>query len=307
MEALRFPAQAPPEVVRHLPPEPGDDIWCDLDRADLTDGGQAAPWLDRLHPLTMIALRRERPRHLASAQPAYVHVRLQVPAGAQKFGLDVVLGSGFALTVGIRECHETARLWGAYREGSRNAANVPFALYETLCEVISLLRQHADRLASDSEAVAQRLVRLSEKHLLEDISGVRRDLQAVRFDVAPAVDALGLLAAREEATGQEAAPYLQDVHRQIQEVLEVVDAARSEMGGAVEQYTSVQSTEMNRVMQLFTVVAVIFLPPTLIASIYGMNFRIPEYHWPLGYTWALGLMLLITLSLYAWLRSRRWL
>ncbi|MDD5471339.1 MAG: CorA family divalent cation transporter, partial [Sideroxydans sp.] len=47
----------------------------------------------------------------------------------------------------------------------------------------------------------------------------------------------------------------------------------------------------NRVVKLFSVVSVALLPPTLIASIYGMNFQfMPELHWQLGYPFALLLM-----------------
>lgn len=51
------------------------------------------------------------------------------------------------------------------------------------------------------------------------------------------------------------------------------------------------SVEQNKVIKIFTVMSVIFLPPTLIASIYGMNFRfLPELEWQLGYPLALFLM-----------------
>lgn len=53
------------------------------------------------------------------------------------------------------------------------------------------------------------------------------------------------------------------------------------------------SVEQNKVIKIFTVMSVIFLPPTLIASIYGMNFRVlPELEWQLGYPLAICLMVL---------------
>ena len=53
------------------------------------------------------------------------------------------------------------------------------------------------------------------------------------------------------------------------------------------------SIEQNAIIKIFSVAAVVFLPPTLIASIYGMNFDVmPELHWVFGYPFALGLMVL---------------
>jgi len=54
---------------------------------------------------------------------------------------------------------------------------------------------------------------------------------------------------------------------------------------------------MNRVMQILTIVSMIFLPLTLIAGIYGMNFEnMPELKWHYGYYATLGLMVLISLA-----------
>jgi magnesium transporter len=66
--------------------------------------------------------------------------------------------------------------------------------------------------------------------------------------------------------------------------------------------------EQNAIIKIFSVAAVVFLPPTLVASSYGMNFRfMPELHWPLGYSFAIGLMILSTILPYWYFKSRGWL
>lgn len=65
--------------------------------------------------------------------------------------------------------------------------------------------------------------------------------------------------------------------------------------------------EQNDIIKIFSVAAAMFLPPTLIASIYGMNFRhIPELEWYYGYPIALGVMLLSALLPYLWFRKKKW-
>ena len=66
--------------------------------------------------------------------------------------------------------------------------------------------------------------------------------------------------------------------------------------------------EQNQVIKIFTVVTVVFMPPTLIASIYGMNFiHMPELKWLAGYPFALGLMIFSSLG-FLWLfRRKKWL
>ena len=66
--------------------------------------------------------------------------------------------------------------------------------------------------------------------------------------------------------------------------------------------------EQNGIIKIFSVAAVVFLPPTLVASIYGMNFEImPELKWMLGYPFALGLMVLSAIVPYAYFKRRGWL
>jgi magnesium transporter len=66
--------------------------------------------------------------------------------------------------------------------------------------------------------------------------------------------------------------------------------------------------EQNTIIKIFSVAAVVFLPPTLVASIYGMNFNhMPELEWLLGYPFALGLMVLSAILPFVYFKRRRWL
>ncbi|MFH1117522.1 MAG: magnesium transporter CorA family protein [Pseudomonadota bacterium] len=66
--------------------------------------------------------------------------------------------------------------------------------------------------------------------------------------------------------------------------------------------------EQNNIIKIFSVAAVVFLPPTLIASIYGMNFRfMPELSWDLGYPVAISLMIVSALLPYSFFKRKGWL
>ncbi|MCA0401741.1 MAG: magnesium/cobalt transporter CorA [Proteobacteria bacterium] len=66
--------------------------------------------------------------------------------------------------------------------------------------------------------------------------------------------------------------------------------------------------EQNKIIKIFSVAAVVFLPPTLIASSYGMNFKnMPELEWSVGYPMALGMMVLSAAGTYLFFRLKRWL
>ncbi|HEY0651823.1 MAG TPA: magnesium/cobalt transporter CorA [Chryseosolibacter sp.] len=66
--------------------------------------------------------------------------------------------------------------------------------------------------------------------------------------------------------------------------------------------------EQNQVIKIFTVVTVVFMPPTLIASIYGMNFvHMPEIEWLAGYPFAIGLMIFSSLAFLWFFKRKKWL
>jgi magnesium transporter len=59
---------------------------------------------------------------------------------------------------------------------------------------------------------------------------------------------------------------------------------------------------------VFSIAAVLFLPPTLVGTVYGMNFEnMPELHWTFGYPFALWLMVLSAIVPYYWFKHRGWL
>jgi magnesium transporter len=66
--------------------------------------------------------------------------------------------------------------------------------------------------------------------------------------------------------------------------------------------------EQNAIIKIFSIAAVVFLPPTLIASIYGMNFELmPELKWELGYPFAIVLMVISAIIPYVFFKRRGWL
>jgi magnesium transporter len=105
-------------------------------------------------------------------------------------------------------------------------------------------------------------------------------------------------------------------------VLERIDAARKDNGSLMEHMKFLQgrtnflldatlgliNTEQNQIIKLFSVMAVMLMPPTLIASIYGMNFKnLPELNFEWGYPMALGMMFLSGFVPFVYFKRKGWL
>jgi magnesium transporter len=75
-----------------------------------------------------------------------------------------------------------------------------------------------------------------------------------------------------------------------------------------DTFLGLVNLQQNRIIKIFTVVSVIFMPPTLIASMYGMNFKfMPELDWEFGYPFSIGLMVLFSGAVLIYFRRKKWL
>jgi len=90
--------------------------------------------------------------------------------------------------------------------------------------------------------------------------------------------------------------------------VESIDNLLELVKSALEAHLLLTSAQQNNIIKIFSVAAVVLMPPTLVASIYGMNFKgIPELDWPFGYPAALILMLVVAVLPYLFFKWKKWL
>ncbi|NBN64315.1 magnesium transporter [Microvirga tunisiensis] len=94
--------------------------------------------------------------------------------------------------------------------------------------------------------------------------------------------------------------------RDIQSIKEHADALDTKLAFLLDATVGLVNLEQNQIIKIFSVVAVIFMPPTLIASVYGMNFAaMPELQWAYGYPYSLGLMLVSVALTFLYFRLKK--
>jgi len=102
--------------------------------------------------------------------------------------------------------------------------------------------------------------------------------------------------------------HLKTLQRDIQSLTDHASFLSDKISFLLEATLGLVTIEQNNIIKVFSVAAGIFLPPTLIASIYGMNFRaMPELDWMFGYPFAILLMLLSAVLPYLYFRRKGWL
>jgi Mg2+ and Co2+ transporter CorA len=103
-------------------------------------------------------------------------------------------------------------------------------------------------------------------------------------------------------------PYLSDVQDHVIRAVESIDSLLELVKSALEAHLLLTSAQQNNIIKIFSVAAVVLMPPTLVAAIYGMNFKgIPELDWQFGYPAALILMLVVAVLPYLFFKWKKWL
>ncbi|GIK83101.1 MAG: magnesium transporter CorA family protein [Pseudorhodoplanes sp.] len=101
---------------------------------------------------------------------------------------------------------------------------------------------------------------------------------------------------------------IKSMHRDVQSLSDHATFLSNSMTFLLDAMVGLVTIEQNNIIKIFSVVAVVLMPPTLIASIYGMNFRhMPELEWILGYPLALVLMVVAAILPFLYFKWRKWL
>lgn len=108
--------------------------------------------------------------------------------------------------------------------------------------------------------------------------------------------------------------YLRDCLDHSVRLIDLVETYRELVHDLMDMYLSRVNNRMNEIMKVMTIITTLFIPPTFIAGVYGMNFNpksgpfnMPELEWPFGYFFSLGLMLVLVVGLTIYLYRRGWL
>lgn len=193
--------------------------------------------------------------------------------------------------------------------------------------LVRLLDAIIDRLADELEKVGAEFERISGQvfqrnagerripvemltQLLTSIGQVQILLTKIRYTAVSTSRMLNFLAGSNrmhEEAAKDARHHLSSLTTDVTSLSEHASFLADNLQFLLDASLGFISIEQNAAMKLFSWAAIIFLPPTLIAGIYGMNFKhMPELNWVFGYPMALGLILVTAVAPYLYFKKRGW-
>lgn len=268
-----------------------------------------------LHPLAVEDVGKHQQRPKVERYPGHAFL---VAKSAQLQEVDLFWCEGWLMSV--REHDEaTGHVWpidnvvARFERTKPEQVSAGFLLYVILDELVdgyfNALDEAEDHLEELEDRIFTEDARPDEAGIQQQLFDVRRRLLLFRRAVVPLRDVVAeLLRGAIPHVDDASRVYLQDVFDHVLRVTDQLDTHRELMGNAVDAHLAIISNRMNQVMKKMTSWGAILLGSTLVAGIYGMNFRhMPELDWFFGYPLALGIMVLITSLGWWYFRRKDWL
>jgi magnesium transporter len=325
----------PPEKLRDLtaPPPAKDVLWIDLDNPSPEEEDRVFKEFLRVHPLTLediTKLRREpavRP-HFPKVEefPDYLFVVINPLAppflemlragkaalpeeGHAATQLSAVLTPRLLITHHYAPVAGVPELRAFLDRHEAHAERGPDYLFHLVLD--ALVDQYApvlELIEDRLDAIEIQVFERPSQELLLSLLELKRAIITLRKILVYEREVLARLSRGEFALIEERETvYYRNVYDHLVRFAELIESSREMVSDLMQTHLSAISNRLNEIMKVLTMISTIVLPMTLVAGVYGMNFKhMPELDSPYGYPAALGLMAMMGLGSLAFFRWKKW-
>jgi magnesium transporter len=316
---LRTPVEDPGVRARREPYELSAEglTWIHLDAPD-ADAVTALAERFGWHPLDVEDVLSKRQRPKVDEYPDYLFVVLHFPfydKRVQRLNaaeLDVFVGNGYLVTLPNVELLPVTRLFqrcveDAELRESLFAKGAGYLLYHVLDDLYDYCFPILDKIAHKLDSIEDDIDEGHFEEIVRDISKAKQEIISFRKIVKPQRPTLRLLERRvERFLPEELELYFDDLVDASERIWDVLDNYKEVIEALESTNEAAIAHRQNDILRVLTVVAVILLPLTLIAGIFGMNVQFPGFGTVLAWWVILAGMAAIAIILAAFFRLKRW-
>jgi magnesium transporter len=180
-----------------------------------------------------------------------------------------------------------------------------YLLIDHIVDNYYFLLDHTEEQMEDLE---KQLIDNPTNELTYSFLRLKKNLMLLRKTVNPLRDELRFLTREEPGViSKDTQQYLGDVYDHLVFLTQSVDSFRDMIASMMDLLMANNANRMNSIMKTLTLVSTIFIPMTLVSSIYGMNFEfMPELHWKYGYPLFLAALASMGLIMYIYMKKKNW-
>ncbi len=165
-----------------------------------------------------------------------------------------------------------------------------------------------DIIEYEVDQVEEDVLGQPDEETLKSIFTLRRDIVQLKRITMPQIEVVNQLSHQDyPLISDNLRRYFSDIHDHLARVNDMADMHREILNSSLEIYYSSVSTKTNDIIKVLTILTALFIPPTFLVGLWGMNFEnMPELHFEHGYFISLGLILLVVLGMIIFFRKKKW-
>ncbi len=224
--------------------------------------------------------------------------------------VSIFVGPGYVVTVRHGAGAELRSTRRFLEEHTHVLGHGPSAVvYGVVDQIVDRYEEVLRQLETDVDEVEESVFSPERTQDSQRIYVLKRELSEMRRAVMPLRIPMQRFAnGQVEGISERSAPFFRDVADHVLRVMEGVEALDTLLSNAFDAHLTRVSVQQNEDMRKISAYAALAAVSTLVAGVYGMNFRhMPELGWRLGYGWAIGLMVVLSVLIWRAFKKSGWL
>ncbi|MFT5207547.1 MAG: magnesium transporter [Candidatus Omnitrophota bacterium] len=270
-----------------------------------------------IHPLVLedIVNTKQRPKYEEHDHQIFIVLKmLYADPDESKVSseqMSFVLGKDYILSFQERvgdvfgEVRKRIRTGGSGRIRKAGSDYLLYALTDAMVDHYFIVLEN---IANQLENADNELTENPSSTTLRQIHDLKKEIVLIKKQTWPLRELFAsILRSESKLISKKTAIYFRDVQDHVFQILDSVESFREMISTMLDMYQSSISNKMNEVMKVLTIIATIFIPPTFVAGIYGMNFdSMPELHMKYGYFVVLGVISICIATMVFYFKKKRW-
>ncbi len=308
------PVESTPAALQAALADTGCTLWVDLE-APTAEEAAVLSTVFGFHPLAIEDCLGHVERPKLDDYGAYLYVVAHgLDCGASGYELetrelDLFLGPNYVVTHTHEPIHSIKVLRERVLRDERYIQRGPDGLAHAAIDIlVDDLMPVLDRLDAAIDELEDEILAAPDRETLSTILDIKRATLHLRRTVVPQREVVYRLSRDDsDLVGPKTRLYFRDVYDHLVRVVDINESLRDLVAGALEIYLTVVSNRMNEVMKVLTLVTTVFMPLSLVAGIFGMNFvHMPGLQAHYGFAVTMLLMATIAAGMVWWFRRRGW-
>jgi magnesium transporter len=262
----------------------------------------------RLHPLQVEDCRHRPQRAKGEEHDEYLFFvlkHLHYDNGIAFDDFDVFVGRDYLVTVSKGETPFLDKVRERVKQDQ--VGRVDKLFYYLLDELVDAYMPVLDDIAEETGEIESEVLETPDPPMLRRIFVLKRKLiEFRRISSAMREVVNGIIRREGGLMGDDLDPYFRDIYDHLVRTVDLVETYRDLLTGSLDIYLSAVANRTNEVMKVLTIYGTVALPLVIITGFFGMNLKLPWMESPYGTYYALGMMVLSTISVLFYFKRKHW-